>query len=157
MTENKLKSNDFLSLVARYPELCRPGPQRLVVLACETGGRWGPEACGLVDRLVRLRALRAPPAVRRAAEAGWRRRWWAPASRHVGARARFVRLSRRPFRVGGGLRVPWVSLPLRKKFGFEQSQLDKMYFTKMLDENEVRGVQLMFIFPHWKNSLKKCV
>ena len=62
---------------ARYPELCRPGPQRLVVLACETGGRWGPEACGLVDRLVRLRALRAPPAVRRAAEAGWRRRWWA--------------------------------------------------------------------------------
>ena len=49
---------------ARYPELCRPGPQRLVVLACETGGRWGPEACGLVDRLVRLRALRAPPAVR---------------------------------------------------------------------------------------------
>ena len=33
------------------------------------------EACGLVDRLVRLRALRAPPAVRRAAEAG--RRWWA--------------------------------------------------------------------------------
>ena len=53
---------------ARYPELCRPGPQRLVVLACETGGRWGPEACGLVDRLVRLRALRAPLAVRRAAE-----------------------------------------------------------------------------------------
>ena len=40
------------------------------VLACETGGRWGPEACGLVDRLLRLRALRAPPAVRRAAEAG---------------------------------------------------------------------------------------
>ena len=61
----------------RYPELCRPGPKRLVVLACETGGRWGPEACGLVDRLARLRALRAPPAVRRAAEAGWRRRWWA--------------------------------------------------------------------------------
>ena len=24
---------------ARYPEVCRPGPQRLVVLACETGGR----------------------------------------------------------------------------------------------------------------------
>ena len=62
---------------ARYPELCRPGSQRLVVLACETGGRWGPEACGLVDRLVRFRALRVPPSVRRAAEAGWRRRWWA--------------------------------------------------------------------------------
>ena len=61
---------------AQYPELRRPGPQRLVVLACETGGRWGPQACGLVDRLV-LRALCAPQAVRRAAEAGWRRRWWA--------------------------------------------------------------------------------
>ena len=29
---------------ARYPELRRPGTQRLVVFACETGGRWGPEA-----------------------------------------------------------------------------------------------------------------
>ena len=35
-----------------YPELCRPGPQRLVALAREAGGRWGPEVCGLVDRLV---------------------------------------------------------------------------------------------------------
>ena len=48
---------------ARYLELRRPGPQRLVVLACETGGRWGPETCGLVDRLVRLRAHRAPQAL----------------------------------------------------------------------------------------------
>ena len=29
----------------RYPELLRPGPQRLVVLACELGGRWAAE-CG---------------------------------------------------------------------------------------------------------------
>ena len=27
----------------RYPELLRPGPQRLVVLACEVGGRWAAE------------------------------------------------------------------------------------------------------------------
>ena len=56
----------------RYPELHRPGPQRLVVLACETGRRWCPEVRNLVNRLVRLRALRAPQAVRRAAEAGGR-------------------------------------------------------------------------------------
>ena len=43
---------------ARYPELCRPGPQRLVVLACETGGRWGPEACGLVRILVTASSLK---------------------------------------------------------------------------------------------------
>ena len=55
---------------ARYPELRRPGPQRLVVL---------PEACGFAHRLVRLRG--------RAAEAGWRRRWWALIS--LAARPRF--------------------------------------------------------------------
>ena len=62
--------------LARYPELARPGPQRLVVLACEVGGRWGSEAHDLLRRLVRVRSLRAPPALRTAAMAGWRRRWW---------------------------------------------------------------------------------
>ena len=118
----------------------------------------GPEACGLVDRLVRLRALHAPPAVRRAAEAGWRRRWWALlsaalqralASTLLGGRLAFPRAAgcarrARPRRCpcfgwpvraqpsafarlvatsafsaavsgGGGLRVPWVSLPLDGK------------------------------------------
>ena len=35
--------------------------QRLVVLACEVGGRWGSEACDLLRRLVRVRSLRVPP------------------------------------------------------------------------------------------------
>ena len=61
---------------ARYPELDRPGPQRLVVLAAEVGGRWGDEVAGLVRDLVRMRALRAPVALRRPASAGWHRRWW---------------------------------------------------------------------------------
>ena len=42
-------------------------------LARQTGGG----APRLVDRLVCLQALRAPQAVRRAAKASWRRRWWA--------------------------------------------------------------------------------
>ena len=61
----------------RYPELLRPGPQRLVVLACEIGGRWAAECCDLVRDLLRVRAPRAPPALRQASRAGWERRWWA--------------------------------------------------------------------------------
>ena len=39
-----------------YPELLRPGPQRLCVLACEVGGRWSAESLRLVTQLVH-----APP------------------------------------------------------------------------------------------------
>ncbi|CAE7472175.1 CPY1, partial [Symbiodinium sp. KB8] len=47
-----------------YPELARGGPQKLLVLGSEIGGRWNTAAQGFVRDLVRLRALRAPPAVR---------------------------------------------------------------------------------------------
>ena len=59
-----------------YPELARGGPQKLLVLGSEIGGRWNTAAQGFVRDLVRLRALRAPPAVRAAAFSGWARRWW---------------------------------------------------------------------------------
>ena len=58
-----------------YPELAL-GPQRLLVLGSEIGGRWNEGSQRFVRDLVRLRALRAPPAVRSAAAAGWARRWW---------------------------------------------------------------------------------
>ena len=61
---------------ATYPELRRAGPQRLLVLGSEVGGRWNGEAARFVRDLVRVRAHRAPPAVRTAAAAGWSRRWW---------------------------------------------------------------------------------
>ena len=54
---------------ATYPELLAQGPQRLLVLGSEVGGRWNDEALGLVRDLARCRSLRAPPAVRRAAAA----------------------------------------------------------------------------------------
>ena len=60
----------------RYPEVCAAGPQRLLVLGTEVGGRWSPDALHLVRRLLRLRACRAPPSLRAAAAAGWSRRWW---------------------------------------------------------------------------------
>ena len=61
---------------AVYPELLRPGPKRLCVLACEVGGRWSSESLRLVTQLVRLRAQRAPAALRPAARQGWLRCWW---------------------------------------------------------------------------------
>ena len=48
--------------VARCPELARPGPQRLVVLASEVGGRWGSVAHDLLRRLVRVRFSASSPA-----------------------------------------------------------------------------------------------
>ena len=71
-----------------YPELARGGPQKLLVLGSEIGGGWNATAQHFVRNLVRLRALRAPPAVRRAASSGWARRWW-------GALSVAVQLARR--------------------------------------------------------------
>ena len=46
------------------------------VLAVEVGGRWNDDSQALVRQLVRVRALRAPPALRAAASSAWTRRWW---------------------------------------------------------------------------------
>ena len=54
----------------RYPELLRPGPQRLVVLACEAGGRWAAECGDLIRDLLRVRAPRAPAAAP-PCQSGW--------------------------------------------------------------------------------------
>ena len=41
-----------------YPELSAGGPQRLLVLGSEVGGRWNEAAQGLVRDLARVRAQR---------------------------------------------------------------------------------------------------
>ena len=61
---------------ATYPELQRDGSHRLFVLAVEVGGRWNADSQALVRQLARVRALRAPPALRAAASTAWTRRWW---------------------------------------------------------------------------------
>ena len=53
---------------AAYPEL-NGGPQQLVVLGIEVGGRFNAGAHQLVRDLVRVRAQQAPPAVRSAGQA----------------------------------------------------------------------------------------
>ena len=58
------------------PSDCLRGWQRSTVLSSEVGGRWGTGALALVRDFVRLRRLRAPPALRHAAATAWARRWW---------------------------------------------------------------------------------
>jgi len=60
---------------ARYPELLRSEAAKLVVVACETGGRWGQEAVDFLRQLAVARARAAPPVLRRPAELGWFSRW----------------------------------------------------------------------------------
>ena len=60
----------------RYPELSGDqGRARLVVLACETGGRWSEEAHDFLRQLARARARWEPPVIRQAARRAWFRRW----------------------------------------------------------------------------------
>ena len=59
-----------------YPEFSQGGPQQLVALGSEVEGRWNTEAQRFLRDLLRVRAQRAPPALRPAARAGWTHRWW---------------------------------------------------------------------------------
>ena len=62
---------------ATYPELAEPNPYGdLVVLACETGGRWHHVARSTVNRLIETRICTVPPILRRAAKLAFHRRWW---------------------------------------------------------------------------------
>ena len=48
---------------------------RLVVLGCEVGGRWAPEALALVSCLAAHKTEEAPELLRRSASLAWHRRW----------------------------------------------------------------------------------
>ena len=59
-----------------YPELTgEQGRARLVVLVCETGGRWSEEAQSFLRHLARARAHSEPREMRLAARRVWLRRW----------------------------------------------------------------------------------
>ena len=51
------------------------GRARLVVLACETGGRWSEESHSFLRQLARARARSEPREMRAAARRAWFRRW----------------------------------------------------------------------------------
>ena len=60
----------------KYPELVHSARVRLVVLACEVGGRWSEASLRFVRGLAAYRARSAPRALRRSVEQAWQARWW---------------------------------------------------------------------------------
>ena len=59
-----------------YPELVHSARVRMVVLACEVGGRWSEASLRFVRGLAAYRARSAPRALRRSVEQAWQARWW---------------------------------------------------------------------------------
>ena len=59
-----------------YPELVGSSDLRLVVLACEVGGRWSASCVDVIRGLARHRAASEPRQLRSTARQAWRHRWW---------------------------------------------------------------------------------
>ena len=60
----------------KYPELVASDRVHYVVLACEEGGRWGPDVFTVVNELVRLKVAPLHPLLRRSAALAYTRKWW---------------------------------------------------------------------------------
>ena len=62
--------------VTEYPDLATSAELEYLVLACEEGGRWGPDQFRLVRDMVRLKVAPIHPVLRRSAALAYTRRWW---------------------------------------------------------------------------------
>ena len=58
-----------------YPELVASDRVHFVVLACEEGGRWGPDVFAVIRDLVRLKVAPLHPLLKRSAALAYTRRW----------------------------------------------------------------------------------
>ena len=58
------------------PELESSDRLHYVVLACEEGGRWGPDVFKVVDNLVKLKVAPLHKLLRRSLALAYTRRWW---------------------------------------------------------------------------------
>ena len=61
----------------KYPELVASDRVHYIVLACEEGGRWGPDVFSVVEDLVKLKVAPLHSLLRRSAALAYSRRWWA--------------------------------------------------------------------------------
>ena len=61
----------------KYADVHTSAQASLVVLGCETFGRWCEDACSLVREMASLKAREAPPLLRGCAHYAWSNRWWA--------------------------------------------------------------------------------
>jgi len=58
-----------------YPELVQGGRARLLVLGCEVGGRWDPEALEVLRVMAAHKAEQTTALLRASARMAWHRRW----------------------------------------------------------------------------------
>ena len=61
----------------KYADVVASREASLLVLGCETYGRWCDDATSLIKELVALKAREAPPSLRGCAKHAWSQRWWA--------------------------------------------------------------------------------
>lgn len=62
--------------VTNYSDLATSPQIEYLVLACEEGGRWGPDQFRLIRSLVRTKVAPIHPLLRRRAALAYTRRWW---------------------------------------------------------------------------------
>ena len=62
--------------VPEDPDLATSPQIEYLVLACEEGGRWGPDQHRLLRSLVRTKVASIHPLLRRQASLAYTRRWW---------------------------------------------------------------------------------
>ena len=60
----------------KYPELVASDRVHFVVLACEEGGRWGPDVFAVISDLVKSKVAPLHTLLRRSAALAYTRRWW---------------------------------------------------------------------------------
>ena len=60
----------------RYPELVGSNRCKLMVLACEVGGRWSATCCQFVRDLAEAKSRAAPRRLQRSSARAWEDRWW---------------------------------------------------------------------------------
>ena len=61
----------------KYPELVSSDRVHYVVLACEEGGRWGPDVFKVVADRVKLKVASLHPLLCRSVALAYTRKWWA--------------------------------------------------------------------------------
>ena len=62
--------------VTEYSDLATSAELEYLVLACEEGGRWGPDVFTVVSDLVRLKVAPLHSLLRRSAALAYTRHWW---------------------------------------------------------------------------------
>ena len=71
-----IKRSTHYKRVTEYSDLATSPQIEYLVLACEEGGRWGPDQYRLLRSLVWTKVASIHPLLRRRAALAYTRRWW---------------------------------------------------------------------------------